>query len=180
MFDGVRHFALLVGLAAALVLAGAPRGATAPQFALYGALHAAALACSVRARPSIARGLLFSAAAALLSVLVAWLGLLTLRAALAPVAAVVFGAGALGALAYGGLIRRCLAPRLGARLLPAIALGAAGAALGAFELCRRVHAASGLWLALAWWFALSAGLWWACAGIGARAAGGAPQGPGLA
>jgi hypothetical protein len=167
-----RHFALLGLLTAALAVAQPIAGSLGIrfEFALYGALHAAALALSMvgGARPSGARRLLFIAAAATLALATARLGLFGLR--------VVGGLGgsggpwvilavcaALGALAYGALIRVVLGTPGGMvwsrRSVGATSLGCAAAVSACCAAGRGFHTASPLLLVAPWWFALSGGLW---------------------
>ena len=70
MFNFARHFGLLGLFTAALAVAGPRAGpGIGTQFALYGALHAAAVTLSPAdgARPSPGRRLLFVAVAAILA-----------------------------------------------------------------------------------------------------------------
>jgi len=146
------------------------RASLVAEFALYGALHAAALALSARAGPSPARRALFVAAAAGLSAFIARVGLDALGASgrLAGhipllglhglILLAVFASSALGALAYGAMIRGLFGARLPAARLGIASLGAAGAACTALVICQRLHAGSGPWLAISWWFAFSGGL----------------------
>ena len=161
---------------AALVLIAATvavplRTAVVAEFTLYGALHAASLALSARAGPSLGRRALFVAAAAVLSACLARMGLHALHASgrlagLMPLVGshtltllAVFATTALGALAYGALIRAVFGAPLTAARLCIVSLGAAAAACAALVLCQRLHASSGPWLAIFWWFAFSGGLW---------------------
>ncbi len=171
-------------IAAALAAAGAQRAipGIGREFALYGALHAVALVFSVRgaARRCALRGLLFVAGAALLAMSTARLGLYgwhvlsalgaAVRGEPAAPGCVLAASAALGALAYGALLRALLmnrsgrGGRFGSRPLGATALGCAAATAASFALCRRFGVGSALWLAIPWWFAFSGGLWWADAG----------------
>lgn len=162
----LRHAALLGLIAALLVIArwrlAAP--AALPEFALYGALHAAALAVSLRVPPAWQRQLLFVAAAALACELLARLGIVALEPAIArwPNAgapAVLSACGLIGALAYGVLIRAILRYPLPWAALAALAPACAVAIYAAFIAARRWPELGGLWLALFWWSAFSAGLW---------------------
>jgi hypothetical protein len=160
-----RHFALLASIAALLSLTRAAHLApgVSSQFALYGALHAGALALSMRLRRSAWRQLGFLGAAALLSLLTVRLGLagLPLAATLAPGTGPVamLGLSSLGGgLGYGFLLRGVLNYRLPLAALAPTALACASAAVGALIVGRRVQLLSGLWLAVPWWLVFSAGL----------------------
>jgi len=172
-----RHFGLLTLFSAALATPGwrAQLG-IADQFALFGALHAAALVLSIRACAGVAAGrrLLFVAIAAMLALATARLGLFGLRAlsgagSFGPFAVVAVCAG-LGALAYGVLISALLANRrldmasgdvapLGA--LAVRSLGCALATCASFAVSRALHAVDVLWLTIPWWFVFSGLLWYA-------------------
>jgi hypothetical protein len=179
LFNYARHFGLLGLLMAALAIAGprAGSGGIGAQFALYGALHAAALALSLvrGARLSAGRRLLFVAVAAILSLSTARLGFVGFhvlggRGGSAGLLVILAACAGLGALAYGFLIRGVLMNRgdiggrlsagpLTARSLGAISLGCAAAASACFAAGRGLHAAGVLWLAGSWWFTFSCGLW---------------------
>jgi hypothetical protein len=168
-----RHFGLLAVFSAALASPGvrAPFGIAA-QFALFGAMHAAALALSIRACAGVAGGrrLLFVAIAALLALATARLGLFALHALSGdggwsgPFAVVAVCAG-LGALAYGVLIGGFLAKgRLAPFDLASLALrslGCAAATCASFAISRALHTAGILWLTIPWWFVFSGLLWYA-------------------
>jgi hypothetical protein len=173
LLNYARHFGLLGCFTAALAVAG-PRvglGGIGPQFALYGALHASALALSIvgGSRLSAGRRLLFVALAAILALSTARLGLLGLRVvdggggSAGPLAILAVCA-SLGALAYGTLIRGVLVTpggsgaRLSLRALAATSLGCAAATAASFTVGRGLHAAGSLWLVVPWWFAFSGGL----------------------
>jgi hypothetical protein len=87
----------------------------------------------------------------------------------APAGALVAACAGLGAFAYGASIRGILAAPLGAARrwswgrIGATSLGCAAVAALSFAACRELHAASVLWLVAPWWFAFSAGLWYATA-----------------
>lgn len=176
MFNFPRHFGLLGLFTAALAVAGPRAGpGIGAQFALYGALHAAALTLSLAggARLSPGRRLLFVAMAAILALSTALLGLHGLRRLTGfggSACALVAACAGLGAVAYGASIRGVLATPLGvarrwsSKPIGATSLGCAAVAALSFTACRRFHAASALWLAVPWWFAFSIGLWYAIAG----------------
>ena len=134
------------------------------SFAVYGALHATALALALRIRPPIWRRGLFIVLAAGLSAMTLRVGVFAggLSATLgsgAPYAVFGFSATA-GAVAYGILIRRIGIFELTSRELALISLGCALAAdLAYFSLARWPALGRG-WLVILWWFAFSGGLWY--------------------
>jgi hypothetical protein len=159
-----RHFALLACISAGiLAVRWRPGLDAASWFALYGALHAAALTASLRIRQPWWRSLLFIALSAGLAMSIARLGLYGMRYAgelpgSTGAAALLGTASLLGALAYGSLIRR-----LEIAVFPAWALAATSAAcaLAALAvLCTVGHApvSGALWVTIAWWFTFSIGL----------------------
>jgi len=161
-----RHFLLL--LLAAVLIATSPwrvaPGADS-EFALYGALHASALAVSLRIRQSVARQILFIAIASLLCMLTLRLGLSGVRLAeklpgLAGPVALLMLASAAGAIAYGIVIRRFSILDIPRRTIAATAVLCMLAEFAAFitETHYQIH--RGLWLAIPWWFAFSGGLWY--------------------
>jgi hypothetical protein len=168
-----RHAALL---AAAILGIALPRFLSthtpiALAFACYGALHGASVVIGLRPRPARLRALGFVAAAALLSGVLARLGLLAApllvrngvdKAALLVVAA---SAGA-GALGYATLLRWLLRYRLAPGPVVMIALVCACAASAALVPLRRYPVGGAAWLAMFWWVSFSAGL---CAAAGRRA-----------
>jgi hypothetical protein len=173
LLNYARHFGLLGCFTAALAVAGssAGPGSIGSQFALYGALHAAALALSIvgSVGPSIGRRLLFVALAAILALSTARLGLLGLHlvggvGSAGPLAILAVCA-SVGALAYGALLRGVLmtpgdlGTRLSVRALVMTALGCAAVAPASFAVGRELHANGVLWLVTPWWFAFSCGLW---------------------
>ena len=163
----MRHFTLLVCLVALLIATRRWRIAPTPvaAFAVYGALHAAALAASLRAPSPLPRQLLFVASAAALCFATASLGLRGVRfigalpGLLGPLALLGLTAGA-GAFAYGVLIGKFWQPGFSPGTLAAIAALCTLTVSGAFLICEAAHALGGLWLAVPWWFAFSGGLWY--------------------
>jgi hypothetical protein len=162
-----RHFGLLALFAISLATVGSPAGlGIGARFALYGALHAAALVLAIGAGSGLAPGrrLLFVALAAILALANARLGLFGLHAVSAvgasfgPIALVAACAG-LGALAYGALINAVLVS-FDLSSLAAISFGCAAATCASFAISRALHTAGVLWLAIPWWFAFSALLWY--------------------
>jgi hypothetical protein len=175
MLNYARHFGLLALFAVALATVGSRAGlGIGARFALYGALHAAALVLSIGAGSGLAPGrrLLFVALAAILALANARLGLFGLHAVSAvggssgPLAIVAACAG-LGALAYGALISAVLENRRSSLVsfdlssLAATSLGCAAATSASFAVSRALHAANVVWLAIPWWFAFSGLLWYA-------------------
>jgi hypothetical protein len=163
LFNYARHFGLLALLGAGLAIARPRAGlGIGAQFALYGALHAAALVLSIRpgAACAPARRILFVALAAALALCNARLGLFGLHAAgevvgpLGPLA-VVAACAASGALAYAALISASLV-RIDLSSLAAISLGCAAVTACSFAIARAVLGAGVLWLVIPWWFAFSA------------------------
>jgi hypothetical protein len=161
-----RHFALLVCIAAA-ILALRRRLAldAASWFALYGALHAAALAASLRIRQPWWRSLLFIAVAAGLAMSIARLGLFGMRyvgklPGVSGAAALLGTASLLGAFVYGSLIRRFRLAEFPIGPLAATASACALAALAVLGTVGHAPVRGALWLTIAWWFTFSAGLWY--------------------
>jgi hypothetical protein len=155
-----RYFAGLTA-AAALLLATSHwhRSHSAlVSFAVCGMLHASVTAMTLRARYALGRKLLFIGVAAALSGLSFAVSLYggRLLGLSAPLGYLVIAAG-VGAGAYALLIRRLFIADLSLRALLLIPLAGALAVVAVFL--------SGLYarnidvLALAWWFAFSAGLW---------------------
>jgi hypothetical protein len=161
-----RHFALLVCIAAGiLALRGRLALDAASWFALYGALHAGALAASLRVRQPWWRSLLFIAVAAGLAMSFARLGLFGMRyAGILPGAsgavAVLGTASWLGAFAYGSLIRRFGLPEFPLGPLAATSSACALAALAVLGTVGHSPVRGAVWLTIAWWFTFSAGLWY--------------------
>jgi hypothetical protein len=161
----VRHFTLLVCLAAALIVTSRWRASpgAANSFAIYGALHASVLAASLRDRQPLGRQILFVAIAALVCMLIARLGLYGMRFAgrlpgfAGPLLllGVLSGAGALG---YTILIRRFWIRDLSPDAVGITAFFCILAGCAALTVANRYQLLGGLWLAIPWWFAFSAGL----------------------
>jgi hypothetical protein len=161
-----RHFALLACIAAGILAVRWRFGlGAAAWFALYGGLHAAALVASLRVRQPWWRSLLFIAVAAGLAMSIARLGLYGMRYAgklpgVAGAAALLGTASLLGALAYGGLIRRFRLAKLPIGDLAATSSACAFAALGVLWVVGHSPVRGALWVTIAWWFTFSAGLWY--------------------
>ena len=161
------HFALLGGFGLLLIAMTQLHLAAGPSlsFALYGALHAAALAIALRAHHPIWRKCLFIAAAAALSAMTFRFGiiagqLLGASRGNAERYAVLGLSGAMGAAAYGILIRVSGIYGLTARPLAVIGLNCMLATCAAFFVLTRFHSPEGGWLAVMWWCAFSGGLWY--------------------
>ena len=135
------------------------------SFALYGALQAAALVIALRAHHPIWRRCLFIAAAAALSAMTLRFGivaaqLLGTSRASAALYAVLGLSGAMGAAAYGVLIRLSGIYELTSRSLAVICVICMGATGAAFFTLTRFHSLGPWWLAVMWWYAFSGGLWY--------------------
>jgi hypothetical protein len=160
-----RHFVAL-SLLAALLAATRPLRPSlgiAATFGLYGALHSIALTASLRARGSAAGKLLFVSCATVLSAANAAMGLYSARflgsvpSLARPVLLLAISAG-LGAIGYAWLVRRFWFADLAYGAIAAIGVGCVAASL-IVGVSGAVPATSdGLWVAVAWWLAFSAGL----------------------
>jgi hypothetical protein len=161
-----RHFLLLAGFSIVVMVLTRLRLLTDLNvcFALYGALHATALLLALRLHQPLWRLCLFIVLAAGFSVLTLRMGLfaghltggLPANAALYAVLGV---SAAIGALAYGILIRLFGYYALS---IGGLALMAAGCMLAAFLALfslQQAHFLGRWWLAVLWWFAFSGGLW---------------------
>ena len=134
-------------------------------FALNGALHASALVFTLRAPESLPRKAAFIGIAIGLSVLTLYIGIISLVLfAVLPGTErlyVVLGVCALsGGITYGSVIRLCWMRNLSSRFILAMsALCVPATSLAFFA---RTHAEwlGSWWLAAAWWFAFSGGLWY--------------------
>jgi hypothetical protein len=161
-----RHFLLLAGFSVSVAVASRLRLLTElnVSFAVYGALHAAALILSVRARQPPWRRCLFVAVAAALSVMSLRIGMVggRLSGTLPGNAAlyVVLGfSAATGALTYGILIRLFGLVNLTMGGLALIAASCVLAACVALFSLAHSHSLGRWWLAVLWWCAFSGGLW---------------------
>jgi len=154
-------FSVLVGLTAHLPLAD-----NVPlSFALYGGLHAVALSLALRARQPLWRRVLFVGVAAAISVLTLRSGLIALQllgnlTGNSRLYAALGFASMMGALAYGILIRQLIVYPLPASALVVISVGCVAAAYVGFFALAHGHALGRWWLAVLWWYAFSAGLWY--------------------
>jgi len=167
-FHYARHFAVLA--AAAIVLFLPSRwnlfsGEFLPTFAISGALHALTLVFALRATHALLRKCAFVALAAALSAITLYIGILSLQLfAILPAGtrlSMVLGiCSASGAISYGSLIRFFWLPGFSSRSILAIALGCVLVTLLAFFARGYFPFLAGWWLAAAWWFAFSGGLWY--------------------
>lgn len=134
-------------------------------FSLNGALHASALVFTLRAPGSLTRKAVFIAAAIALSVLTLYVGIigLVLFAVLPGTEQlyVVLGVCALsGAITYGSAIRLCWMRKLSSRSILAMSASCVVATSLAFFARTYAERLGSWWLAAAWWFAFSGGLWY--------------------
>ncbi|MEP6883561.1 MAG: hypothetical protein ABJC66_02315 [Gammaproteobacteria bacterium] len=153
------------GAAAAVATRLWPANDVSLSFALYGALHALALVLGLRTRQTLWRMALFIGVAAALSVLTLQAGFMAFKwFANLPgnsglYAALGFAA-MLGALAYGLSIRQFKMYEFPAGSMMLISLGCVAAEYGALFTLAHFHALGRWWLAVLWWYAFSAGLWY--------------------
>ena len=167
-FHYPRHFAVLA--AAAVALSALSRWgffseAMLPTFAISGALHALALGVALRAPAALLRKCSFVALAAVLAALTLYIGILCLELlAILPANARLYMTlgicSAAGAITYGSLIRLYWMRRFSSRFILAIAAGCVLGTFAAFFARRYLPFLAGWWLAAAWWFAFSGGLWY--------------------
>jgi hypothetical protein len=165
-FKYSRHFSLLSAFAAlTCVLSRLSFPASLPvAFALYGALHAVALALSLRSLLSPGRSTLFVAAAAALSALIFHLGIFgahlfaSLPKGFGSYVALGF-ASIIGAMTYGVCVRLFKLCRLTGTALIMISLGCVSASSLALLTLIQFPFLGPWWLAIAWWYAFSGGLW---------------------
>jgi hypothetical protein len=133
------------------------------SFAISGALHAGALALTLRARQSLLRKSCFVALAAALSVFTMYVGItgLVLFAAIPGnerLYAVLGLCSLTGAITYGSLIRLFWMGNLSSRLILSMAFLCVLATSLAFFAKTYSDFLGGWWLAAAWWFTLSGAL----------------------
>jgi hypothetical protein len=134
-------------------------------FAINGALHASALVFTLRAPESLARKVIFVAIAVALSVLTLYVGIISLVLfSVLPGAErlyVVLGVCSLsGAITYGSAVRLFWMRNLSSRLILAMSVLCLPATSIAFFARTYTELLGGWWLAAAWWFAFSGGLWY--------------------
>jgi hypothetical protein len=135
------------------------------SFALYGALHASALVLALRARHPIGQKCLFIAVAAGLSALTLYVGIVgmhltaTLPGNVGLYTVMAFSA-LTGAVSYGVLILIFRMFDLNAVSIAVIAVGCTLATYVAAYTLAHSHFLGRWWLAVLWWYAFSAGLWY--------------------
>ena len=161
-----RHFALLACFSTLIGVVGSLHLAPniSSSFAIYGALHAAALVLALRSRHSIWRRCWFVAVGAALSVLALRVG--TFAGQLTGIGPgninfywLLGLSAATGAVAYGLSIRVFGFHALTAPALTAIAAACILATcIGGFSVTH-IRLLGPWWLAVVWWYAFSAGLW---------------------
>jgi hypothetical protein len=162
-----RHFMLLTGLSILLAVMPRPHipSDLNTSFALYGALHASALALTLRARQPIWQKCLFVTIAAGLSVMTVRVGIVgrhlseALPGNAGLYAALGFSA-VTGALIYGVLVRLFWVSAITPSSLAAISLSCLLATLLALFTGNYFHVLGPWWLAVLWWYAFSGALWY--------------------
>ena len=163
-----RHFSLLAAATVILFLLGhwsLLNDSLIVSFAINGALHAAALVLALRPPQRLSRKSAFVAIAAALSVLTLYVGIigLVLFAVLPGNERlyVVLGVCSLsGAITYASLIRLFWMRKFSSRLILAMSIVCLLATSLAFFARTYFDFLGGWWLAAAWWFAFSGGLWY--------------------
>jgi hypothetical protein len=163
-----RHFSLLAAATVIVFLLGhwsLLNDSLIVNFAINGALHAAALVLALRAPQRLSRKSAFVAIAAALSVLTLYVGItgLVLLAVLPGNERlyVVLGVCSLsGAITYASLIRLFWMRKFSSRLILAMSMVCLLATSLAFFARTYSDSLGGWWLAAAWWFAFSGGLWY--------------------
>jgi len=162
-----RHFLLLICLSVLLAVIPRPHAPSDlnASFALYGALHASALALTLRARQPIWQKCLFVAIAAGLSVITLRVGIAgrhlsgTLPGNAGIYIALGFSA-VTGALTYGILVRLFWISAMTPGSLAVISLTCLLATFIAPFTGSHIHALGPWWLAVLWWHAFSGALWY--------------------
>jgi hypothetical protein len=166
-FHYARHFALL-GVATLLIfLLGhwdLLNDSLIVSFAINGALHAIALVVTLRATQIVWRKLVFVALAAALSILTMYIGITGLvffevLPGNERLYAVLALCSVCGAITYGSLTRLFWLRKFPSRLILAMAILCLLAASLAFFVRSYLDFLGSWWIAAAWWFAFSAGLW---------------------
>jgi hypothetical protein len=159
-----RHFLVLSFFAAVLAAPVArPRLGIALTFGMYGALHSLALMVSSRARLEPTAKFLFVVCAAVLSASSAAMTLYGARflewapSTASPALLLAMSSG-IGALTYAWLIRRFWIAELQYGAIAAIGVVCVAASLLVLATEALPRTSNGLWIAVPWWFAFSAGL----------------------
>jgi hypothetical protein len=162
-----RHFLLLCAFGVSLAIVGRLHLVSNldASFAVYGALHAAALVLSLGRRRSMWRQCLFIVLAAGLCVLTLHVGMWVMH----PLGRLPGNVGLYmalgvaawtGAMIYGISIRLWRIHPLTLRALAVIGLGCVLASYAAFLTLAHIHSLGRWWLPVCWWFAFSGGLWY--------------------
>ena len=167
-FNYARHFGALAAATVILFLLGRwslLKDSLIVTFAVSGALHASALVITLRAPESLARKSGFVAIAAALSVLTLYVGIISLVLfSVLPGTErlyVVLGVCSLsGAITYGSAVRLFWMRNLSSRLILAMSVLCLPATSIAFFARTYTELLGGWWLAAAWGFAFSGGLWY--------------------
>src|ERR1700689_2298485 len=163
-----RPFSLLVAATVILFLLGhwsLLHDSLIVSFALNGALHAAALVLALRPPQRLSRKSAFVAIAATLSVLTLYVGIIGLVLfAVLPgnerLYVVLAVCSLSGAITYASLIRLFWMRKFSSRLILAMSIVCLLATSLAFFARSYFDFLGGWWLAAAWWFAFSGGLWY--------------------
>ena len=162
-----RHFILLACFSALLAATTGLQASTGPavSFAAYGALHASALLLSLRARRAPWRLVSFIAVAAMLSVITVRLGITGMHVfGAAPGTARFYAVSGFcaitGATMYGFLIRLEGVLELSVREIVLISIGCMLSTFVAMVMVLHSRYLGRWWLAVLWWYAFSAGLWY--------------------
>jgi hypothetical protein len=163
----LRHSLLLVGFGIFLDIATRARlvNDMTSAFALYGALHATALALALRAPQPLWRSVLFVIVAAGLSVMTLRMGLIGMHmtGSLPGNLGLYLTLGLsamIGATSYGVLTRFYGIPELTPAALAIISAACMLATYAAFFILAHTHWFGGWLLAFFWWCAFSGGLWY--------------------
>ena len=162
-----RHFTVLTGMAVVLAATDhwRPSYGAISSFGLFGALHSSAIVMSLRESYPLLRSGLFVALAAGLSALTGALVLYGSRLVgmlpgmTGPWLLLALSSG-IGAASYASLIRHFWMPDLTMGELISISLGCVVAAAAVLLAARLLQAFGGMWFAICWWYAFSAGLWY--------------------
>jgi hypothetical protein len=167
-FYYARHFGVLAAATVILFLLGQwslLKDSLIVTFATNGALHACALVFTLRAPESLTRKSAFVAIAVALSVLTLYVGIISLVLfSVLPGTErlyLVLGVCSLsGAITYGSAVRLFWMRNLSSRRILAMSVLCLPATSLAFFARAHTELLGGWWLAAAWWFAFSGGLWY--------------------
>jgi hypothetical protein len=166
-FHYARHFAMLGAATLLIFLLGhwdLLNDSLIASFAINGALHAITLVATLRSSQIAWRKLAFIALAAALSIFTMYIGIagLVIFAVLPGnerLYAVLGLCSVSGAITYGSLTRLFLLGKFPSRLIVAMAVSCVPAVWLAFFIRSYWDFLGGWWIAAAWWFAYSGGLW---------------------